>query len=87
MGALLNLPLTFEQRIAKFSEQVQGETEGEYSVLPMANGYVELQYKGIALIQVLAEGKTYKRLYEDILTLVRAFVLHQLADLKGLGVA
>lgn len=82
MGALLNLPLTFEQRIAKFSAQVQEETEGEYSVIPTISGYVELQYKGIALIQVLAEGKTYKRLYEDILILVRAFVLHQLADLE-----
>lgn len=82
MGALLNLPLTFEQRIAKFSAQVQEETEGEYSVLAMPNGYVELQYKGVALIQVLAVGKTYRRLYEDISTLVRAFVLHQLADLE-----
>lgn len=87
MGALLKIPDTFEQRIGKFSIQVQDETGNEYSVVPMPNGYVELQYKGVALIQVLAEGKTYKRLYEDILTLVRAFVLHQLADLKSLGVA
>ncbi len=80
MGAILNLPKTYEQRIEIFSEQIQRETEGEYSVLAMPNGYVELQYKGQGLIQVLAQGKTYKKLYEDVCILVRAFVLHQVAD-------
>lgn len=80
MGAILQLPKTYEQRISIFSEQIQRETEGEYSVQPMANGYIELQYKGTGLIQILAQGKTYKKLYEDIGILVRAFLLHQLAD-------
>lgn len=73
--------LTFEQRIEKFSKQVQEETDGEYSIVPCPCGYVELQYKGAGLIKVLAAGKTYKQLYGVILALVKAFSNYELADL------
>jgi len=72
---------TFEQRIAKFSAQVEAETDNEYSVTPCACGYVELQYKGAGLIRVLAAGKTYKQLYGVILALVKAFTNYELSDL------
>ena len=81
MGALLKFPPTFEQRIAEFNQQVQAETEGEYSVVPTHDGYVSLQYKGFDLIQILAKGKKYKDLYHDIDVLVKAFLGHHLADL------
>ena len=84
MGAILNLPQTFEQRIAAFSVQVEAETEGEYSLLACNDGYVELMYKGTGLIKILAQGRKYKEVYDSILLIIRAFVLHQLADLEEL---
>ena len=72
---------TFEQRIAKFSAQIEAESEGEYSIVPCPNGYIELKYKGAGLIKVLAAGKTYKQLYGVILALVKAFTYYELADL------
>lgn len=73
--------LTFEQRIEKFSKQVQEETDGEYRIAPCQDGYVELQYKGAGLLMVSAQGKTYKELYSVIYALIVAFVKHELADL------
>jgi hypothetical protein len=80
MGAYQVLKQSFEQRIAVFNKQIQDETEGEYSVEPLPSGYVQLSYKGAVLIELLAQGLTYKQLYQQIVTLVKAFIFHELVD-------
>ena len=82
MGAYQVLKQSFEQRIAAFSQQVQDETEGDYSVNPLPSGYVQLCYKGEPLVELLAQGQTYKQLYECVLTMVKAFINHEIAELK-----
>jgi len=76
---------SFEQRINKISKIIQTETDGEYALQPLANSFVRLSYKGTSVLDFCVSGKTERRVYDDVNTLVQStvFIMVRLAAYKA----
>ena len=73
----------FEQRINKISKIIQTETDGEYALQPLANSFVRLSYKGTSVLDFCVSGKTERRVYADVNTLVKFSLLKLIVDIES----
>jgi len=74
---------SFEQRINKISKIIQTETDGEYALQPLANNFVRLFYKGTSVLDFCVSGKTERRVYDDVNTLVKFSLLKLIVDVES----